>query len=128
MSLKTRPFFRKTVSKADPWKNRFRATQDKKLEFTEKHLFVRKQSKKCTGRFGTRKSNSLKNPFFWTNTLKNTKFAPNPFFGQFSAALVRDFGHFVREFALLCGKLCGNMPFCADFLKNLAMANFLLFW
>ena len=66
--------------------------------------------KAVSGRFGT---DSLKNLCLWTKNAKKANFAQKPVFGQFSAALVREFGGFVREFALLCGKLCGNLPFCA---------------
>ena len=41
---------------------------------------------------------------------------------------MQDFRDFVRAFALLCGKLCGNLPFLQEFLKSLAMGNFLRFW
>ena len=81
--------------------------------------------KAVSGRFGT---DSLKNLFLWTKSAQKRKFCPKTVFGQFSAALVREFGDFVREFALLCGKLCENLPFCArNFPKNLAMANFCVF-
>ena len=73
-------------------------------------------------------TDSLKNLCLWTKSAKNADFAQKPFFGQFSAALVREFGGFVREFALLCGKLCGNLPFCAGiFRKTLQWLIFCVF-
>ena len=72
--------------------------------------------KAISGCFGT---DSLKNLFLWTKSAKNANFAQKPFsgIGGFCAGIspVREI---VREFAFLCG----------NFLKNLAMANFLLFW
>ena len=71
------------------------------------------QKKKFLGVLGQERANSLKNLSLWTKRAQKRKFCPKAVFGQFSAPLVREFGDFVREFALLCGKLCGNLPFCA---------------